>query len=79
MESQDQVYKRGFNHGYLLTKHNPSLINKVAKSIKGNNTYEQSLLDGKQEYEKEIEKSRSEELRNIRNKNRGRELGREIE
>ena len=78
MESQELEYKRGFNHGYLLTKHNPILINKFAKSINGNNTYEQSLLDGKLEYENEIEKSRTNELKSIRNRNKGWEIGRDI-
>lgn len=60
-------YVRGFNHGYILTKYEPKLADKVIKKENNHSDYLKGLFSGKQEYkmEKTLGKSKGEQKQNI--------------
>lgn len=53
MEEQEEKYKKGFNNGYLLAKHEPELLNKIIKERNPENEYFSGLMLGRKEYERE--------------------------
>ena len=60
MEEQthvDQDYLKGFNSGYLLAKHEPSLASQLAAHPNQQNEYFKGMLAGKQQHEREWAKS----------------------
>jgi hypothetical protein len=77
----EQEYIRGFNHGYLLTKHVPELVAKLLSGIRTTaNEYLLGFVSGKEEYE--IERNRSQEINELdalRDRSHGREQDREKE
>ncbi|MCH8904451.1 MAG: hypothetical protein IIA45_11115 [Bacteroidetes bacterium] len=79
MKDQDKKHERGFNHGYLLSKYLPMFAKSLFKGIKSNNQYEQGLVAGKQEHEKERKITRQEELKQIRDKGQDQSLERDID
>lgn len=79
METQEQ-YVRGFNHGYLLTKHVPDLVGKLTASLKAStNDYLSGFFSGKEEYELELKQERLDELDQIRRKANDREHDRGLD
>jgi len=52
---QEQHFIKGFNHGYLLAKHEPELAAKLTAQPNSHNEYFNGLVGGKQEYEKEAQ------------------------
>jgi hypothetical protein len=74
MDSQEQQYIRGFNHGYLLTKYLPDLVVQLIKHIKETtNEYISGFFSGKEEWELEYEREQLGELENLRNRPRDHE------
>ena len=74
MNAQEQQYIRGFNHGYLLTKHLPDLVAKLVKDIKETvSEYMAGFFSGKKEYELEFSRNQLNELKKIRNRSKDRE------
>ena len=70
----EQQYIRGFNHGYLLTKHLPDLVAKLVKQIRAaTSDYLAGFFSGKEEFELENNRAHLAELKNIRNKTQDRE------
>ena len=68
MSTEEQQYIRGFNHGYLLTKHLPDLVAKLVKQIKETSSdYLSGFFSGKEEYELEWSRTQIDELRRLRN------------
>lgn len=53
MEQAEEKYKKGFNSGYLLAKHEPELLNKIVKERNPDNDYFSGLVLGRKEYERE--------------------------
>ena len=77
MDTQEQQYIRGFNHGYLLTKHLPDLVTKLIKNIKETTSdYLSGFFSGKEEWELEYSREQLGQLRGIREnaKDHGRDL-----
>ncbi|MBK7764394.1 MAG: hypothetical protein IPI46_13790 [Bacteroidetes bacterium] len=74
-----QQYQTGFNTGYLITKHNPTLMNTIFATLSPNNSYTEGMIDGKQELEFEQVKDQIKEVDDLRNSTNEREndLGRE--
>jgi len=71
MSTPEQQYIKGFNHGYLLTKHLPDLVAKLLKHIKSaTSDYLTGFYSGKEEYELEKSKEQINELRQIRDNNK---------
>ena len=74
MSTEEQQYIRGFNHGYLLTKHLPALVGKLVKHIKATTSdYLAGFFSGKEEYELEYSQSQLNELQKLRNKSKDRD------
>ena len=68
MNTEEQQYIRGFNHGYLLTKHLPDLVAKLVKHIKETTSdYLAGFFSGKEEWELEYSREQINSLENIRN------------
>lgn len=57
-ETLNPQYQKGFNHGYLLTKHKPELMKKLEKSLTDKNEYTKGILHGRAEYRMEKMKAR---------------------
>ena len=62
METNEQQFITGFNNGYLLAKHEPALLNQIAKTIEPVNDYTSGFISGKEEYEIEVQKIRLSDL-----------------
>ena len=78
MDTQEQQYIRGFNHGYMLTKHLPDLVAKLVKHIKETTSeYISGFFSGKEEYELELNREQMSELDKLRMNSRDIERGRE--
>lgn len=75
MEAQDRLFIKGFNSGYLLAKHMPSLLDKIVKNVSPTNDFSEGLFSGRKEYELEHSKTQSEELKRLRNKSKYRDKG----
>jgi len=74
--SQEKLYQKGFNAGYLLSQHEPVLIEKILKSNNKDNEYFEGLLFGKKEYDREVfrEELKQTRERNQREKGYGRDI-----
>ena len=71
---EEQQYIRGFNHGYLLTKHLPDLVAKLVKYFKvSTSDYLSGFFSGKEEYELEVSLIQLDELGQLRGKAKDRE------
>jgi hypothetical protein len=53
MEDQDKQYIKGFNVGYLLSKHDPQLLEQLLKSPNKGNEYFQGVSHGQQQHDRE--------------------------
>lgn len=62
-------YIKGFNDGYLLKEHKPELLENILNTT-STNDYIQGLKDGEREFKKQKVKSRTQELKSSRTKNR---------
>jgi uncharacterized protein (DUF2249 family) len=49
----EQKYIKGFNHGYILSQHDPELLNQLLQSPNKENDYFDGLKSGHEEYEME--------------------------
>ena len=68
MDVHEQQYIRGFNHGYLLTKHLPDLVAQLIKHIKETTSdYLVGFFSGKDEWELEYGRGQLNELDGLRN------------
>ncbi|WP_396602044.1 hypothetical protein [Algibacter sp. R77976] len=64
-----EKYIKGFNDGYLLKEHKPELLENILNTT-STNDYIQGLKDGERTYSQEKVKSRTQELKSSRTKNR---------
>jgi hypothetical protein len=75
---EEQQYIKGFNHGYLLTKHLPDLVAQLVKRITNTTSdYLSGFFSGKEEWEIEYSKEQLDRLRGIRD--RGKDLEQNLE
>ena len=69
MTTEEQLYIKGFNHGYLLTKHLPDLVAKLLTGIRDTaGDYFSGFFSGKEEYELEYTREQLSQLRELREK-----------
>ena len=73
MNFPEKQYIKGFNHGYLLTKYEPGLVNQLTKTLQPKTDYLDGFFSGKEEYELEQNLA---QLRDLRDK--GRERSRDL-
>ena len=52
MEDQEKHFAKGFNAGYLLSQHEPDLLNQLLKSTNKENEYFQGLELGKKQQDR---------------------------
>lgn len=77
MQGQE-LYIKGFNHGYLLTKHLPELVARLVNGLTSSSgDYLDGFFSGKEEYELELGEIKRGELEQLRNRTADREHGRE--
>jgi len=69
----EKRYIQGFNSGYLLAKHEPTLLSKIAAGLAPATDYLEGFFSGKEEYELENTRSQLDDLNRIRNQSKGRE------
>lgn len=62
----EQHYIKGFNSGYIVAKHNPTLINSISASLSPDNLYLEGMINGKQELEFEQIRDQLKEIENLR-------------
>ena len=74
---EEQKYIRGFNDGYLLAKHMPTLLSKLTKNLKVTNDFVEGILMGKEEFDLEHSRTQTDELKRLRNKSQNRDKGHE--
>ena len=73
MDTQEQEYIHGFNHGYLLTKHEPKLVGQLTQTLQPISNYLEGFFSGKEEYEIELSKTQLNELDQLRNQSKDHE------
>jgi len=62
-------YIKGFNDGYLLKQHKPKLLENIL-STSSSNKYIEGLRDGERTYSQEKTRTRTQELKSFKPKNR---------
>lgn len=73
MNEQEQSYAKGFNRGYLLTKHEPELVYKITRTLNPTNDYLSGFFSGKEEYELEFSRDQLLKLGNLRERSKNEE------
>lgn len=68
--NEEQLYINGFNHGYLLTKHEPDLVSKITQTVRPTNDYLSGFFSGKQEWELELTQMQLQDLSRLREQSR---------
>ena len=53
---ESEKYIKGFNSGYTLRQHSPKLAKELIDLLKEQSDYIQGLKDGKEQFEKEMDK-----------------------
>ena len=53
-QEQDKLFIEGFNNGYLLSKHEPTLAAQLTSQENNHSDYFLGLVSGKDEYEREM-------------------------
>ena len=69
----EKNFIKGFNHGYTLAEHEPSLLNKIVKNLNSTNDYVQGIVSGKEEFELEKSRTHLDDLNRLRNESHNRE------
>ena len=68
MDQNEQLYIKGFNRGYTITKYLPDLSTTILKNIGTNNDFIEGFACGKEEFEQEQTRVQLDELKQVRNK-----------
>ena len=53
MASEEEKIKHGFNVGYVMEKHEPTLLNEILKTDNQENEYIQAISKGQRQQKKE--------------------------
>ena len=70
MEINEQQFIKGFNDGYILANHEPTLLHTILNKISPANSYVCGLISGQKEYDLVQVKDHETELTLIRQKHR---------
>ncbi len=74
----DELFTKGFNFGYILSKFNPELSKKITSKPNPASNFHNGLVWGKKEFEMELVKERENDLEKVRarriDKGKGRNL-----
>ena len=67
--NQDNLIIKGFNDGYLLQKHKPKLASQIQQGfVDKNHDYAQGFTKGRQEFNKEASKDKSNYMDSLRSR-----------
>ena len=66
MSHEEQLYKKGFNAGYLIAQYEPKLLGKLEGQVRTSNEFLLGVTEGAREFRLEISKQQITELNNIR-------------
>lgn len=55
-EKLEELYKRGFNAGYMMQKYDPDLLAKFTTSQNPDNVYIKALAAGGRQFEKDLKR-----------------------
>ena len=69
---QEELFIRGFNHGYLLARHVPDIMDILRKGIQTTNEYFQGFFSGENEWKLEHSKTLLNDLTRLRSKSKSR-------
>jgi len=75
----EKKFIKGFNHGYILAKHEPDILSKIVKNLNSTNDYIQGIVSGKEEFELEKSRTHLDDMNRIRNKSKDMDRGLERE
>ena len=80
MEQNEELYIKGFNRGYTITKYLPDLSAPILNNIDSTNDFIEGFSSGKKEYEQEKTRTQLDELKQIRNQSqeRNKDLERDL-
>lgn len=53
MNMEETNYQKGFNNGYILSKHNPELYSKIMQGIDATDPYLQGMQEGQKQHEQD--------------------------
>lgn len=71
MEDNEKHFIKAFNDGYLLSKHEPELLNVILQGDRSNTPYIQAMALGKEQYDMEKEKDKDKSMdEKVQDKNR---------
>lgn len=70
-ELNEKQFISGFNCGYLLAQNEPDMFTSLLTQISPINSYISGMNFGKKEYELELQTKQLDDLREIRNKEKG--------
>ncbi len=74
----EQTYINGFNRGYLIAKHEPGLVGKMIKTLQPTNDFLAGFFNGKEEWEIEHSRVQLDELKQVRDQSKDRDLDRDM-
>lgn len=74
MTEQEKQYTKGFNSGYLLSKHEPELFDQLLNSLNKDSEYIQGMKQGKHQHDREKLLEQIKQHQEI-NKGKGQEKG----
>ena len=77
--NQEQLFIRGFNHGYLLARYMPDLMDTLRKGIQNTNDYFQGFFSGENEWKLEHSKILLDDLSRLRSKSKSRDRDLEMD
>jgi hypothetical protein len=75
MEKNEELFKRGFNSGYLIAKHEPELYSTITKGLDNKTDYTDGLISGGKEYE--MEKHAPEKHHSKESKGKDKDIGKD--
>lgn len=65
MVNDELTYVKGFSQGYKLQRYSPEVFEKLKESLNSDIDFDRGLLDGAEEWTKEQEQSRLNELNQL--------------
>ena len=74
MESQDALFIKGFNNGYILEQHQPALLTEVLRGLSSTTDFITGLQSGQNLYQQERSNQELDEISKLREQGREHEL-----
>lgn len=59
---KEEDYIKGYNASYLMSQYEPQLLTELLSTMEGRDDYENGFIDGREQYNLEIEQKELDEL-----------------